>query len=250
MKCTLCKGTETKIVSYIDEQNDVERTVCANEDCEWIIREEVIVPRPDGTQNRLPRRVAPDQQPVKAVGGAAPATTDNRILSAQEMMEKAIKMREETIGKQIKDLLLSALEGCAEPDNLLAGKYKFLVEEGTVQGIVLAGAVKELRGLGYTVTKSPKPGEGTWIEVKWPTKRAKKRKDKKKTTPGREKPPVTTEEISFPNEKDKPKRGRKKKSATSKEKQKKTPPSESTKRQAAAAKHRQEALKARSDLPK
>jgi hypothetical protein len=226
-----CKHEETKINTIIDDAGDVEQTVCANKECGFIIKEEVLVTRPDGTEHRRPRRVDSGKQPEGfqfAGRGGRLESPEEKIMSAQEMLALAVKTREETVGKQARELAKQIITACAE--NVLAGEHRYQVEaESNTPGEIISLAVKELKTQGYRVKKEPVPGEGVWITIKWPTQTRKKRKEKGKK--------LTAEEtLEFgPQEKTK----------------KRKPPSkrdlEVRQRQRQAAKRREEAMKARSD---
>lgn len=226
MKCPQCQSEKIRTVSDIDENGDVERIVCANEECGFILKEETIVERPDGTQHRRPRRVRPEDQPAKIHG---PLQLEDEIPSAEDMMLQAIKVREETVGKASRDLVRNILKECAAPEVILKGEYSHCVEEDAdISGEVLSLAIKELRDRGYKPSKEPEPGKGTWIHIKWPTKKKKSRRKKRSESTSPSEPQVQV-----------------------KVKKKQTSHDEETRqKQTAAAKHRRQAMKERSDLPK
>ncbi|MFQ5351741.1 MAG: hypothetical protein ACE5D3_01555 [Candidatus Binatia bacterium] len=231
-RCPGCNKEDFRVRVGIDDQGDVEETVCADDDCGYILKRERIVERPDGTKQRRPQRVAPDEQPegLSPMKGRGPISLEEEIPSAEEMMRLAVQMREETVGKAARDIVRGALKEAAEPNVILKGNYEFLVsEEDGVPAVVLKEVVRNLRERGYKPTRRAEPGVGTWIQIKWPTTAKSKRKKSKAPVQ-----PKDSQEISF-----------KKKTSG--------PQVESPKaatQQRAAAKHRQKALKARSDLPK
>ncbi len=173
-----CSHKDIKTNVIIGDEGDIEQTICAAEDCAFVLKEERIVKRADGTTLKRAQPVKPESQPdsfeFKGKDGKL-ALPEERLPSAQEMMALAIKTREETTGKRGRELAKTILEGCAK--DVLAGEYTYCVVEGEVTGEIVTLAFRELKGQGYRVKKTPEPGVGTWINVKWPTKLRKKRKE-------------------------------------------------------------------------
>lgn len=197
MKCPACGSTEVKSIQEVDDAGDIEKVICAGEECGYIHSSEIIVERADGSKMKRPQRVKPEDQPVSfdfPAKGEAAAPPEERIMSAQEMMELAIRTREETIGKAAKDIVRDILAACAE--NVLEGKHDYLIGED-VPGGVFSLVLKELRAKGYTVKKTAEPGKGTWTHVKWPTSRRGKKSAKKKKTPD----VAPEEEVTFKEKK-------------------------------------------------
>jgi len=171
-----CKHANTKTSMSVDDQGDVETQTCT--DCGFILREVLIIESNVGGETiRRPRAVAYDAQPegFHFPAEKAPASASNdRIITAQEMALLAVKTREETTGKDTRELLKKMLDACVQ--NILEGKHTYLITpEDAVPGEVLVAAVKELKAQGYKVGKTPAPGEGVWVEIQWPTNVRKKK---------------------------------------------------------------------------
>lgn len=227
-----CKHLDVRINTIISDGGDIEQTICANEDCKYILKEEQMVERADGTSLKRARPVKPESQPegfeFKDKNLVPP---EERLLSAQEMLALAIETRENTIGKQARELAKVILEECAK--HVLLGEYTHCITEGTVSGEIVTLTYKELKAQGYRVKKTPEPGVGTQLNIKWPIKLRKKKGKKQdpeiKIGTGTGSPqPRSTKRVA-----------------------KKAPKAdiEIRKKQNARAKHREEALAARSKLP-
>ena len=219
MKCPSCGSNEIKTIHEVDDVGDIEKITCANEECGYILSSSVVVERADGSKMKRPRSVPSSEQPKPSFQ----LEEEDDILSAQEMMELAIRTREQTIGKAAKEIVSDVVECCAK--HVLDGNYDYLIgEEKEVSGEIISMAVKDLKDRGYRVRKTAEPGKGTWLNVKWSTTR-KGRKPKKK--PNSAAPPQE-ENLQF--------------------KEKKEPTT--AQKQRAAAAHRKKALSSRSKLPK
>ena len=179
MQCTQCKSKEFKTSTVIADEGDVERTVCAQEACQFIMREVLIVEKEDGTKQHRPRRVKPEDQPEGFGSDGAPVPEADPLLSAEAMMLLAIRTQEETVGKLSRDIAKSILDECAQ--NVLKGEHTYLIEEkNSTPGAVISQVVQELKDRGYKIKKSATPGKGTEINVKWATKKTpNKRKSRK-----------------------------------------------------------------------
>lgn len=233
MKCPACGSEKIKTVSEMDDAGDIQKVICAEDDCGYIHSSEILVERADGSKMRKPQRIKPEDQPVSfdfaAKGGGGMQSPEEHIMSAEEMLELAIRTREETVGKAAREIVRDILAACAE--KVLEGEHEYLItEDDAPPGEVFSLALKELRAKGYRVKKTPEPGKGTWIQVKWPTNR----RGRKKKKPQKE--VQTDEQLTF--------------------KEKKTPKAkgtsadpEMTAKQKAAAAHRKKAMKARSKSP-
>ena len=224
-----CKHIDIKTNVIVGDEGDVEQTICASKTCNYILREEQLVERADGTTMRRARRVEAGSQPEEfefkdKEGNLVPP--EERLPSAQEMLALAIKTREDTIGKQARLLAKTILDECAE--HVLEGEYTHCIKEDEVPGDIVTLAVKELKGQGYRVKRTPEPGVGTWVHVKWPTKVRKKKKG-------------VEPEIEIGRGKGSPQRRPERRSAAT--------DLEIQSKQSAAAAHRQTALKARSKPP-
>jgi len=227
MQCPFCKSEDIKIRVDIDDAGDVEETVCAEDACGYILKRERIIEQLDGTKVHRPQRVSAEEQPEGLVSkkGRGPMSVEEEIPSAADMARVAEQMREETIGRAARDLVRAFLKEVATPDIVLKGEHSFVIpEDDDVPAVVIEEVIKELRARGYKPARNPEPGVGTWIQIKWPTQVAKKRKKRKAdSTP-------ETEELVF---------------------KKKNEGDEEIKRKARLAKnHRKKALSARSELPK
>jgi hypothetical protein len=178
MICPQCKSKEFKTVTELDDAGDVERRVCANESCGYIISEELVIEAVDGTKMRRPRAVKQEDQPDSFnFGGTETEEPKDRLMSADEMMHLALKTQEETVGKAAREIARNILEKCAE--NVLEGEYTYLIEENdSPPGAVIAQAVKELKDRSYKVKQTPVPGKGVEVHVKWPTKKKASRRKK------------------------------------------------------------------------
>jgi hypothetical protein len=219
-----CKHEETRIIIEADGPDDIEKTVCANDECGYVLKEEIVVERPDGTTQRRPRHVRLEDQPeqFQFFKNGKAVSPEEKILSARDMALLAVQTREETVGKKARELVKTILDECIE--KVLVGEHRHQIKpEDEIPGEILTLALKELRAQGYKVKKTPEPGAGVWVEVKWPTTVRKSRKTKQ----------PAAGEISFPKEK----------------KPLGEPDRDAQQKQQAAAKHRQKALKARSDSP-
>ena len=178
IQCPACKGTETRKTSVVDDVGTVEQLVCANKECGYVLREEQVIEREDGTEVRRPRSVKPESQPEGFSFGPDNKKPEEPILTAEQMMALAIETREKTIGEASRALAKDIVEACAE--HVLEGEHDYLISDDDMPpGEVLQAAVQELKDRGYTVRKSAEPGKGTWVKVKWPTKRKKRRKTSK-----------------------------------------------------------------------
>lgn len=180
MICPQCKSKEFKTSTVLDDVGDVERKVCANEACMYIISEAVVEDAADGTKRKRPRSVKAEDQPEAfAFKGGASAVADDGMPTAEAMMLLAIQTQEETVGKAARELAKQILDECAK--NVLEGEHTHLIEEdNTPPGSVVKQAVQELKDRGYKVKKTPTPGKGTEIKVQWPTKKTHKTPKKKK----------------------------------------------------------------------
>jgi hypothetical protein len=178
MPCSQCQTVEVKISNEIGDAGDIERTICANEDCGAILKEEVIVDRGDGTKLKRPRPVKLEDQPENFQFNGVQGAIPDDLLSADQMLQLAINTREETVGKEAREIAKTILMACAEV--VLEGEHIHIIEEeDSPSGEVIRLAVKELTDRGYKVKKTPKPGEGTELQVKWPTKQKPHRRKKK-----------------------------------------------------------------------
>lgn len=139
-----------------------------------VIKEEYIYYDDKGEEvRRRPKSIRPEKIEVNpndagtigAVGKDAP-----KPLTALEMAELAIKTRANTIGKKVEELLGKILAECVK--HVLDGEYEYKVDE-SVSGDILIQTLKELKSRGYKAKRWPEPGQGTYIEVKWPTKTKK-----------------------------------------------------------------------------
>lgn len=184
MPCPQCQTVEVKTSNEIGDAGDIERTICANEDCGAILKEEVIVDRGDGTKLRRPRPVKMEDQPESfqfANRNGTLAVPDD-LLNADQMLQLAINTREETVGKDAREIAKSILMACAEV--VLEGEHTYLIEEkDSPSGEVIKLAIKELTNRSYKVKQTPVPGKGVEVHIKWPTKQKPKRKKKKNHTP-------------------------------------------------------------------
>lgn len=107
------------------------------------------------------------------------SASSERLISAQEMLQLAIKEREETFGRRVKEIINHILQECKEV--ILNGKLTYQLDN-TVSLEVGNGVVKELKRLGYKVQKQAEPGEHEptiFLTVGWPTKLTKATKIKK-----------------------------------------------------------------------
>lgn len=216
-----CKHEETKVVGSIGDKGDVRQTVCTAEDCQFIVKEEILVKRDDGGEFWRTRGVKVEDQPeIFEFAGkdGKKAVPREKIFSAREMALLAVRVREETVGKESRLLVKKVLDKCVE--HVLDGEYNYIVTpEDNVPGEILTLTIKELKAQGYRVKKIPEPGKGVWIEVKWSIRTPQK----KKKTKGK------NSEIRI---------GRRGTTDTT-----------SARQQAAATAHRKAALKVRSKLP-
>lgn len=184
MICPQCKTKEFKVSMELDDQGDVERRTCANDSCKYIISEEIVTEAADGSKRKRPRHVKAEDQPEGfAFTGSGSSTTTSKLeqdglLTAEAMMLLALQTQEETIGKKAKEIAKDILSECAE--NVLAGEHTYIIEEeNSPPGAVIIQVIQELKDRGYKVKKTPSPGQGTEIQVKWPTKRPQKKQKKK-----------------------------------------------------------------------
>lgn len=217
MLCPLCQSKETRETTEVGDGGDIKLTLCANQDCGYVHKKRVITVRPDGTTIERNRRVRPEDQPE----GFVVEEVEDRIISADEMMRLAIKTREETIGKEANAIVREIIDKCSDPKIILDGKFSYLLTNERIEELpsdVVGMVVSKLADRGYKPRKVAAPGEGTRINIKWPTQKKKTRARKKKPA----------EDIQIT----KPKR------------QKKDP------KQAAAANHRKKAQQARSKSPR
>jgi hypothetical protein len=199
MICPQCKAKEFKTSSVLDDAGDVERVTCANESCGYIVSEELVVEAADGSKRKRPRHVKAEDQPEGfAFTGSSTAASkpeSDGLLTAEAMMLLALQTQEETVGKQAKEIAKEILSECAE--NVLNGEHTYVIEEeNSPPGAVIVQVVQELKDRGYKVKKTPSPGKGTEIHVKWPTKRPQK-KQKKKSPVAQDAPTVVeTKELT------------------------------------------------------
>lgn len=227
MKCPKCRGDKIKVSMTMDDSGDVEETVCADDECGWIIQRDQIVEQLDGEKIKRRRRVKPSEQPETAL---PPLEVEAPILTAAEMMQLAIHTRDKTLGKQSRDIVRNILNFCATPAVLLRGKYVYTFDEENKEEVpaeVIALVIKELRVRGYKPKKIPVPGKGTQVEVSWPTKKKTVRKKKRRETASAQKEPTAP----------------KKKPTTSARSE------EDIAKQAARKRKREKALQGRSKLP-
>lgn len=179
MQCPQCKSKEFKTSTVLDDVGDVERVACANGECGYVISEAIVEEAADGTKRKRPRSIKAEDQPETFAFGGGEATAEpDLLLSAEAMMQLAVKTQEETVGKQAKEIAKLILDECAA--NVLDGEHKYLIkEEESPAGAVIVQMVQELKDRGYKVKKTATPGEGTEIHVKWPTKKSTKSKKKR-----------------------------------------------------------------------
>jgi len=182
MPCPQCQTVEVKISNEIGDAGDIERTICANEDCATILKEEVIVDRGDGTKLRRPRPIKMEDQPdnFQFANRGGTLSPPDELLSAEQMLQLAINTREETVGKDAREIAKTILNECAEV--VLEGEHTYLIEEkDSPSGEVIKLAIKELTDRSYKVKKTPIPGKGVEVQIKWPTKQKPRRKKKSHT---------------------------------------------------------------------
>ena len=176
MSCPQCQTIEVKTSNEIGDSGDIVRTICANEDCGVILKEELIIDRGDGTKMRRPRPIKKEDQPESFQASNRDGTPfDDGLLSAEQMLQLAINTREETVGKEAREIAKIILMGCAEV--VLKGEHTYIIEEeNSPSGEVIKLVIRELTDRGYKVKKTPVPGEGIEVNIKWPTKQKQKRK--------------------------------------------------------------------------
>jgi hypothetical protein len=173
MICPQCKSKEFKTGTVLDDAGDVQRTVCANESCQYIIGEKVIEKAADGTERMRPRSVSLEDQPEGLAFGGGADYEDDGMLTAEAMMLLAVQTKEETVGKAAKEIAKTILVECAKV--VLDGEYTYLIEEDdTPPGAVIKQVVQELKDRKYKVKQTPVPGKGMEIKVQWPTKKPQK----------------------------------------------------------------------------
>lgn len=155
----------------IGDDGDIKRIVCANESCGYIISEHVIKERADGTKHEVPRSLKLEDQPESAQQDSS----SDDLPTAAEMLLLAMQTQENTVGKAAKEIAKDILKMCAE--NVLKGEHTYLIkEEDSHTSGVITQAVRELKDRGYKVKKTPLPGKGTEVYVKWPTKKTQSKK--------------------------------------------------------------------------
>lgn len=171
MNCQQCNGKDFKTATEVGDAGDIERTVCANDACMFIMKEVLLVERGDGTKQRRPRAVKVEDQPDSY---QSKGLVVDDLPSVEQMTRMAIESREETVNKRAREIAKIILEECA--GNSLKGEHTHLIEEeNSPPGEVIKQAVKELTDRGYKVKKVPVPGEGIEVHVKWPTKKSSRK---------------------------------------------------------------------------
>lgn len=147
-----------------------------------VIREEIIICDDEGNEiRRRPRSIPPPPAtetsgPASGVVEKSPkekAVLPTESMTAMQMAELAIRTRESTVGKKASELLANILGECVK--HVLDGEHEYVVNE-EVSGEIITQVIKELKSRGYKVSRRPEPGQGTYIEVKWPTKMKKSSK--------------------------------------------------------------------------
>lgn len=178
INCQQCNGKDFKTNTEIGDAGDVERIVCANDSCKFIMKETLLVDRGDGTKQRRPRAVKVEDQPDSFQSHGMSVREDDELPSVEQMTRLAMEAREETVNKRAREIAKTILSECAGKS--LDGEHMHLIEEeDSPPGEVIKQAVKELTDRGYKVKKIPVPGEGIKVHIKWPTTKKAKRKTKK-----------------------------------------------------------------------
>ena len=169
MNCQQCNGKDFKKATEVGDTGDIERTVCANESCMFIMKEVLLVERADGTKQKRPRAVKVEDQPDSYQSKTM--TEDDGLPSVEQMTRMAIESREETVNKRAREIAKTILSECAGKS--LDGEHTYLIEEeNSPPGEVIKQAIKELTDRGYKIKKIPVPGEGIKVQIKWPTKKS------------------------------------------------------------------------------
>ena len=179
---------------------DIEQHIRTSDN--FVVKEVLISEDAQGNEVRRPRAVPMSSQPLAegeeiefelgSKDKTGPGdTAKTRLISAAEMASKAVKLREETVGAEARELCIKILEEAAT--RALDGLLEYLLTE-EVKGEVVQLCVKELKDLGYKVTKHPIPGEGVYICLRWPTRKTTPRKKKKVA---KAPTPETAEELKF-----------------------------------------------------
>jgi len=158
-----CPHVKTKEINVTDDDGDFVEKIC---ECGEVIERSKLIEDGEGQTIRRP------------VGKKAPTRTEHTPikkrqarLTAEEMKRFAKEQQELEIGVQRDALIDAALEACK--DAVLRGSIKnsasFLVENDAPyhNGRTITAAMKEMRELGYRVSKKADPSEGTWLTIKW-----------------------------------------------------------------------------------
>lgn len=101
------------------------------------------------------------------------------LISAEEMARFALKVREDTTGKQVKEIIKRMLAKAEE--NVLSGSYTHVLDNEEMHPTISKSIIKTLKELGYTVSKK-ETSEGMSIRISWKTTmKALKAKEKPST---------------------------------------------------------------------
>lgn len=197
-----CTHPSTLDIEVFDGQDDVVRTVCADPDCGFILRQVRIFIDANGEEVRRPKSIPADAQPLpKGSSGRRAVAVEDVPLSAQEMAKLAMRTREETTGKQVQEIVRKILAACTA--HVLEGQHTETLGEAELPTeAILAAVLRELRGLGYKVRHWPEPGAGVHVEVKWPTAVRRGRKTTKKGPPPEGEGDNTESELTFGGKRD------------------------------------------------
>ena len=123
------------------------------------------------------RYLSEDEVASRSVLEAKPTKEPaKRLLSADELVERALRQEEEDLSSKVDDLAESVIEACAKV--ALDGKLSYALKDTSPK--LVKALVARLRELKYTVSKPADPVDGVWkLEIKWKTSRPRKGKKTK-----------------------------------------------------------------------
>jgi hypothetical protein len=125
----------------------------------------------DGEVLKKPVGMPKPERPVQKKKVAAPKKT---IKSAADLNSIAAAKSANKDKELVQEILYTVLSSCEKAANNGLMSAEHLIEQGTDihKGSLIKKAIREMKELGYSVTKQPEPGKGVWIKVAWKKPRA------------------------------------------------------------------------------
>lgn len=151
---------------------DILKTILVSANGEEIVVKEEVVVESETFPEVQEEGEVPEQKPIVR-------QPSNKLRSAAELTELAEERREDSVRGQKNILLNEIFNGCME--HLLEGAYVHnFPTDSPWNSLTIKAAISTLKEQGYKVKKTPKPGKGFDLEIRWPTK-SKNKKNKKKS---------------------------------------------------------------------